>query len=114
MKNKLDDATQAALETIAEDMDIDFSEDMQDAAEQEIEQLLLETGGEARQIESTLLKKLELYPEGNFPVSAYSLYSDSSWIIFKDKDGTVTRVKFDDMSEHAISIKKSIIYHLIP
>lgn len=114
MKNKLDDATQAALETLAEDMDIDFSEDMQDAAEQEIEQLLLETGGEARQIESTLLKKLELYPEGNFPVSAYSLYSDSSWIIFKDKDGTVTRVTFDDMSEHAISIKKSIIYHLIP
>ena len=114
MKNKLDDATQAALDTLAEDMDIDFSEDMQDAAEQEIEQLLLETGGEARQIESTLLKKLELYPEGNFPVSAYSLYSDSSWIIFKDKDGTVTRVTFDDMSEHAISIKKSIIYHLIP
>ena len=70
MKNKLDDATQAALDTLAEDMDIDFSEDMQDAAEQEIEQLLLETGGEARQIESTLLKKLELYPEGNFPVSA--------------------------------------------
>ena len=55
MKNKLDDATQAALDTLAEDMDIDFSEDMQDAAEQEIEQLLLETGGEARQIESTLL-----------------------------------------------------------
>lgn len=114
MKNNTSQDTQAALDTLAADLDIDFSEDVQDAAEREIEQLLLETGGIAHQVESTLLKKLELYPDGSFPVSEYSMYRDSSWIIFKDKDGTISRVTFDDMSEHAISIKKSIVYHLIP
>lgn len=103
-----------SLETLAEALDIDFADDMQGAAEQELERLLLETTSTVTQTESTLLKKLELYPDGDFPVSKYSMYRDSSWVIFKDKDGTVTRISFDNLSEHIKSIKKSIMYHLIP
>lgn len=110
-----DKSNEDSLEDIlAEGFDIDFEEDIQDAAEQELERLLIEGAGTATQTESTLLKKLELYPDGSFPISPYSNYIDSSWILFKDEDGTVVRLMFDNMPEHMISIKKSIIYHLIP
>nr|GFC46000.1 hypothetical protein [Tanacetum cinerariifolium] len=85
-----------------------------DAAEKEIEELLKETGGDLRQTQSTLIQKLALYPDGDFPVSEYSMYGDDSWVIFKGQDGEVIRINFDGMSEHGVSIKKSIVYHLIP
>jgi integrase len=111
----VDKSNQDSLESIlAEGMDIDFDDDLQDAAEQELERLLIEAAGNATQTESTLLKKLELCPDGSFPISPYSEYRDSSWILFKDEDGTVTRLMFDNLPESMISIKKSIIYHLIP
>ncbi|VVP58860.1 tyrosine-type recombinase/integrase [Pseudomonas fluorescens] len=102
------------LEILTQALDIDFADDMLDAAEQELELLLLETSGTTPQTESTLLRKLELFPDGDFPVSQYSMYRDSSWVIFKDKDGAVTRITFDNLPEHIKSIKKSIMYHLIP
>lgn len=101
-------------EILAEGLDIDFDEDLQDEVEQELEQLLIETTGNTLPTESTLLKKLELFPDGGFPISPYSNYGDSTWILLRDKDGTVTRVMFDNLPEHIVSIKKSIIYHLIP
>lgn len=97
-----------------EALDIDFSDDLEDAGELELERLLLEATGTAIQTESTLLKKLTLYPNGNFPISKYSLYGDPSWIIFKDDDGTAIRINFDGLSEPITAIKKSIMYHLIP
>ncbi|MBD8473231.1 tyrosine-type recombinase/integrase [Pseudomonas sp. CFBP 8770] len=114
MKNKTTDIVEELPDDLAEQLDIDFSEDILDAAEKEIEDLLKETGGDYRQTQSTLLQKLALYPAGNFPVSEYSMYCDDSWIIFKGPDGEVTRINFDAMSEHGVSIKKSIVYHLIP
>ncbi|MHA6140928.1 tyrosine-type recombinase/integrase [Pseudomonas mohnii] len=99
---------------LVEALDIDFEEDLQDPVEQELERLLLEATASETQIESTLLRKLALFPDGNFPVSKYSMYGDLTWIIFKDDDGTVIRVTFDNLSEHMRSIKKSIMYHLIP
>lgn len=97
-----------------EALDIDFSDDLEDEGELELERMLLEATGTATQTESTLLKKLELYPDGDFPISKYSLYRDPSWIIFKDEDGTVMRVTFDSLSDPMKAIKKSIMYHLIP
>ncbi|WP_430491714.1 tyrosine-type recombinase/integrase [Pseudomonas fulva] len=99
---------------LAEGLDIDFDEDLQGEVEQELEQFLIEATGDTLPTESTLLKKLELFPDGGFPVSPYSNYGDSTWILFKDEDGTVTRVMFDNIPEPIASIKKSIIYHLIP
>lgn len=110
-----DNIKQSDLDKLLDEAeDIDFEEDIQDAAEQELERLLLEATGDTAQTESTLLTKLKLYPDGNFPISPYSDYGDDSWIIFKDSDGTVMRVTFDNLSEHMKSIKKSIMYHLIP
>ncbi|MBF4559220.1 tyrosine-type recombinase/integrase [Pseudomonas sp. p50] len=106
-----DDDIQHVLD---EALDIDFSDDLEDAGELELERLLLESTGTAIQTESTLLKKLALYPNGNFPISKYSLYSDPSWIIFKNEDGSVMRINFDSLSEPMTAIKKSIMYHLIP
>lgn len=100
--------------SFANELEADFFDDTQDAAEQELERLLLETGGTAQQTHSSLLKKLELYPDGSFPVSCYSLYSDSSWILFKDKYGSVTRVSFEGLLPDVAEFKKSFIYHLIP
>lgn len=104
----------AESKSFADALEADFSDDMQDAAEQELERLLLETGGTAQQTHSSLLKKLELYPDGIFPVSCYSFYSDSSWIVFKDKYGSVTRVSFEGLLPDVAAFKKSFIYHLIP
>lgn len=114
MSRKSPKVSDESLDMLAEELDIDFADDLQDAAEQELERLLQETSGTAKQTQSTLLKKLELYPDGDFPVSKYSNYRDKSWVIFKEKDGSVVRITFEDMSEHAESIKKSIVYHLIP
>ncbi|GAB6405586.1 tyrosine-type recombinase/integrase [Pseudomonas sp. MHK4] len=106
--------SEAELAILEDVLDKDFQDDLHDAAEQELERLLQETGGTVKQTQSSLLKKLEVSPEGDFPVSNYSKYSDSSWVIFKDKYGTATRVSFEGLSHHVTSIKKSFIYHLIP
>lgn len=92
----------------------DFQGDLQDAAEQEFERLLLETGGAPKQTTSSLLSKLELYPDGDFPVSKYSIYKDPVWIIYKDKDGTATKLSFTELTPEVAAIKKSLLYHLIP
>lgn len=110
-----DSPDEESLERVlAEGLDIDFDEDLQGEVEQELEQFLIEATGNTLPTESTLLKKLELFPNGDFPVSPYSNYRDSTWILFKEEDGTVTRVMFDNLPEKITSIKKSIIYHLIP
>jgi hypothetical protein len=95
-------------------LSIDFSDDLEDAGELELERLLLESTGTATQAVSTLLKKLELHSDGDFPISKYSLYRDPSWIIFKDDNGTVVRINFDGLPAPIEAVKKSIMYHLIP
>ncbi|MFJ2548822.1 tyrosine-type recombinase/integrase [Pseudomonas sp. NPDC087612] len=114
MTHKLSKTSEAESISLEESLEIDFRDDLQDAAELELERLLQETGGTVKQTHSSLLKKLELFPDGYFPVSAYSMYSEPSWVIFKDQYGTATRLSFEGLLPHVASIKKSIIYHLIP
>ncbi|WP_070888160.1 tyrosine-type recombinase/integrase [Pseudomonas argentinensis] len=112
--DKSNKKTQAILdEALAIDL-MDDPEEAGEAEELELERLLVEVTGADTQTQSTLLKKLELYPNGDFPISKHSLYSDPTWIIFKGDDGTVRRVTFNNLSASMAAIKKSIIYHLIP
>lgn len=110
-RNDDDEDIQLVLD---EALSIDVSDDLEDAGELELERLLLESTGTAIQTESTLLKKLELYPDGDFPISKYSLYRDPSWIIFKEEDGSAIRINFENLPAPLVAVKKSIMYHLIP
>ncbi|WP_324741386.1 tyrosine-type recombinase/integrase [Pseudomonas veronii] len=114
MARKASSISQEDRDLLQDMLERDFQGDLQDAAEQEFERLLSETGGTLKQTASSLLSKLELYPDGDFPVSKYSMYKDPAWIIFKDKDGTATKVSFEELPPEVASIKKSFLYHLIP
>ncbi|MEJ8664998.1 tyrosine-type recombinase/integrase [Pseudomonas sp. LP23] len=114
MVRKASNIQKEDLDTLQEILERDFESDMQDAAEKEFERILLETGGTVKQSASTLLSKLEYYPQGDFPISNYSLFKDNVWTIFKSKDGSATNVSFEGLPNDIASIKKSLIYHLIP
>jgi integrase len=114
MNLRLSNSDEDIQHVLDEALSIDFSDDLEDAGELELERLLLESTGTATQAVSTLLKKLELHSDGDFPISKYSLYRDPSWIIFKDDNGTVVRINFDGLPAPIEAVKKSIMYHLIP
>ncbi|QGT84695.1 tyrosine-type recombinase/integrase [Pseudomonas coronafaciens pv. coronafaciens] len=88
---------------------------MEDAAEAELENLLRETGGASLQQRiGGLVIKLDEYPNGEFPISPYSMYVQNTWTLHKNRYGVVKRVIFEGMTVPMRELKKVFTYHLIP
>lgn len=101
-------------EDLVDDMEAEFQNDVEEAAEAELEALLQETGGQVKQRVGNLTTKLELYPDGSFPISPYSLYSQDSWTLFKNRYGTAKTIYFEGMTRHIKELKKAIAYYVLP
>ncbi|TRM39148.1 tyrosine-type recombinase/integrase [Pseudomonas aeruginosa] len=94
---------------------MEYAADIEDAAEAELEDLLRETGGAPLQQRiGGLVIKLAEYPNGEFPISAYSTYGQNTWTLHIDRYGAVKRVSFEGMTEPMRELKKAFTYHFIP
>lgn len=97
-----------------EQLKSEFQNDVEEAAEAELEALLEETGGQVKQRVGNLATKLNLYPDGAFPISQYSLYVEDNWTLFKNRFGSPTRINFASMTPPMKELKKGISYYVLP
>lgn len=61
-----------------------------------------------------LTKKLEVSPKGDFPVSEYSTYEQSRWILLRAEGFDDVEVRIDRAREDLQGLKRALCYHLIP
>lgn len=121
-KRKDDDESEEAEEAEEEEDDDDLADELEEelkssleeAAEDELAALLEETGGSTRQTLSSLRAKLKLLPNGDFPVSPYANYSDTSWTLFYNQYGSARKIIFESLTPPLQELKKAISYHMIP
>uniref|UniRef100_UPI00286D68AF tyrosine-type recombinase/integrase n=1 Tax=Pseudomonas sp. TaxID=306 RepID=UPI00286D68AF len=99
---------------ILEELESDFLNDVEEAAEAELATLLEETGGHVKQRAGNLSTKLELYPGGGFPISQYSLYAEDTWTLFKNQYGSAKKLHFGEMTPPLKELKKAISYYVLP
>jgi integrase len=92
----------------------EFEADSQEAALATFEDLLQKTTGNLRRGTSGLLNKLSVFPNGDFPVSAYSCYSDEIWSFTDASKGNPKNVRFDRELLGANLLKRALVYHLVP
>lgn len=103
-----DDEDSLDAELIAE-----FELDRQDAALSELADLIHESNVVPGS-NIGLAKKLELDPTGSFSVSDYARYSDPVWPFENANNMFPNRVKFDRTLEGSNTLKRALIFHLIP
>lgn len=96
------------------DKEIDFIEDDELEAQLALEELLRDSEEFNAPIQDTLAERLRLDPDGNFPVSAYSLYCENTWVLFKDEWGIATKILFNQPNEHRAALKKALAWHFLP
>ena len=96
------------------DKEIDFIEDDELEAQLALEELLRDSEEFNAPIQDTLAERLRLDPDGNFPVSAYSLYCENTWVLFKDGWGIATKILFNQPNEHRAALKKALAWHFLP
>ena len=101
-------------EDFADEMESEFQNDVEEAAEAELEALLQETGGHVKQRVGNLTTKLELYPDGSFPISPHSLYVQDTWTLFKNRYGSAKTIYFEGMTQPLKELKKAISYYVLP
>jgi len=99
---------------LVDEMEYEFQNDAEEAAEAELATLLEETGGHAKQLAGNLRTKLELYPGGGFPISQYSLYVEDTWVLFKNRYGTARKLHFGEMTAPMKELRKAIAYYVLP
>lgn len=103
----------AAFDDSSDELD-SFENQVMEAATAELDDLLRETSGHSPRQNSSLVKILETYPDGSFPISEYSDYKDDTWILFKDGYGAFTRIHFSGLGEHQRALKKALIFYSLP
>lgn len=114
IKRVNDDPDETEIDDLAAELERSLASDLEETAEAELAALLAETGGSLRGRVANLRAKLELYPDGAFPISEYSQYCDSPWILSKDRYGIATKVYFGGLSDSLVALKKALTYHGIP
>lgn len=92
----------------------EFEADADEAALAAFEALLEETSGRLEVSKSGLLSKLQLFPKGDFPVSAYSQYWGPVWKLSDESKGTPCNIYFECETLGANELKRAITYHLVP
>lgn len=109
-----DDPDETEMDDLAAELEKSLASDLEETAEAELAALLAETGGSLRQRAGNLRAKLELFPDGAFPISEYSQYCDSPWILSKDRYGVATKAYFEGLPNSLVALKKALTYHGIP
>ncbi|MDP5542472.1 tyrosine-type recombinase/integrase [Pseudomonas aeruginosa] len=92
----------------------DFELDAEEAALEAFQEILRETEGKIDSSKSGLLKKLEIYPTGDFPISPFSNYRDPVWKFTNEDNGAPMNVYFDREILGANDLKRSLVYHMAP
>lgn len=91
----------------------EFELDLLDAAEQELESLLLETEHSSQVHRSELLDKLSS-SGGNFPVTPSSFYLDTAWKLDTHRFSDVISIRFEHMVPGANELKRALSFYLLP
>lgn len=91
----------------------EFELDVRDAAEQELENLLLETAEDFKTHRSELLEKLDA-TGGDFPVSHSSRYLDKFWKLDTPRFADVVSIHFDHSVPGANDLKRALSFYLLP
>lgn len=65
-------------------------------------------------LKSTLISKLTLYPDGDFPVSEYSKYNDEEWKLADETYDVERNSIFFKAQKDRMLFNKQISYHFIP
>lgn len=110
MPNDEDDSFQSILEEVErearEAADAYFSE-MYAASHDEPD-------GTPRQRVSGLIEKLTVDPDGRFPVSEYSSYNGTRWVLLRTEAFGDVEVCIDRAREDLQGLKRALCYHLLP
>lgn len=116
----VDDEQRSDEAGIGEDKDLsdeeliaEFELDREDAALSELADLIQESSIKPGS-NIGLAKKLELDPAGTFAVSELSKYFDREWRFENANNTFPNRVKFDSELEGSNTLKRAIIFHVIP
>lgn len=91
----------------------EFELDVRDAAEQELESLLLGTAEDFKTRKSELLEKLHA-SGGDFPVSASSCYLDTHWKLDTPRFTDVVSIHFNHSVPGANDLKRALSFYLLP
>ncbi|SDB28793.1 Integrase [Pseudomonas sp. NFACC23-1] len=91
----------------------DLEEDGAESEIEEVEALNEEFEAEVAEPSVTLVKKLEL-TNGDFPVGERSGYNDVTWYLKHGKHAFPNNVHFDRTLEGSNTLKRALIYHVIP
>jgi hypothetical protein len=98
----------------SDSLEIDFIDEDAFEAQLALDALNKEDGDFYIPLQDTLAERLRHDPTGSFPVSAYSLYSHDTWVLFKDEFGVVTNFIFNHSNEHKKAIHKAIAWYCLP
>ncbi len=88
----------------------EFENDADEAALERFASLLDETNDASAPARSGLRAKLELYPDGNFPVSPCSSYSSPVW----RQPSSGRGIHFRSETPGGNELKRALIYHMLP
>jgi integrase len=91
-----------------------IKQDLEDAAQDELNFLLESTGGKASSASNSLSVKLNTYPQGNFQISEYSLYNEEEWLLEKTKGQTPIKIYFHEADYEFNELKRALLYYTIP
>ncbi|WP_122440152.1 tyrosine-type recombinase/integrase [Pseudomonas viridiflava] len=99
-----------------DDLIADFELDADEAIDAALADLLTESASAAgaNVQKDSLVAKLSLYPDGNFPVSDHSYYNQSEWLLHNPQHGFPAKVKLDREVVGANELKRALCYYLIP
>ncbi|MFY1664318.1 tyrosine-type recombinase/integrase [Pseudomonas sp. Pseu.R1] len=88
----------------------EFENDADEAALERFASLLAETSDASAPARSGLRAKLEIYPDGNFPISPRSHYSSSVWRY----PGSGAGIHFRSDVPGSNDLRRAILYHMLP
>lgn len=91
----------------------EYESDVNDEAEEELEQILRATEQVYKPNVSDLIMQLDA-TEGWFPVSSASLYRDDFWRLDNPKFSNPIRISFDSEIENGNDLKRALSFYMLP
>jgi integrase len=107
---EFDDAMTKFEQDYLAESKIDFDEESRELTEMLTEQI----SGDINITISSLLDKMKISPDFEFPISDHSNFCDDKWILEKDLPSSSGCINFDDDNDQLKLLKKIILYHFIP
>lgn len=91
-----------------------IKQELEETANEEFDHILSTTGGKLSPTVISLTQKLSANPKGNFPVSDYSTYCDSEWLLEKITGQHPIKIYFYEDEEAFNGLKRALLYYSIP